>query len=107
VCSSDLTPFFALGDYIPEIGISEDFGSAALELGKDQRLSGVISTPKGPAILYWEANEPIDEKKFAEDKEGFTKTLTDEARVAAMNQVIREVKERAQLESYLDKFKKK
>ena len=49
----------------------------------------------------------IDEKKFAEDKEGFTKTLTDEARVAAMNQVIREVKERAQLESYLDKFKKK
>jgi hypothetical protein len=101
------TPFFALGDYIPELGISEDFGSAALELGKDKRLSGVISTPKGPAVLYWEADEPIDEKEFAEAKEGFTKTLNDEARIAAMNQVIREVKERAKLESYLDKFKKK
>jgi peptidyl-prolyl cis-trans isomerase D len=101
------TPFFMLGEYIPEIGISEDLGSAALELDKDKRLSKVITTPKGPAILYWEANEPIDEKKFAEAKEDFTKTLNDEARVAAMNKVIREVKERAQLESYLDKFKKK
>ena len=100
------TPFFALGDYIPEIGISEDFGSAALELGKDKRLSGVVKTAKGPAILYWEADEPIDDKKFAEVKADFAKTLNEEERIAAMNKIIREVKERAKLESYLDKLKR-
>jgi peptidyl-prolyl cis-trans isomerase D len=101
------TPFFALGEYVPEIGISEDFGSAALELGKDKRLSGVVKTAKGPAILYWEAVEPIDEQKFTEVKADFAKTLNEEERIAAMNGVIREIKERANLESYLDKFKKK
>jgi hypothetical protein len=101
------TPFFALGDYIPEIGLSEDFGSAALELGKDHRLSGVVMTAKGPVILYWQADEPIDEKKFEEVKADFTKTLNDEEHIAAMNKFIREVKARAGLESYLDKFKPK
>jgi peptidyl-prolyl cis-trans isomerase D len=105
--SAKKTPFFTFGEYIPEVGISEDFGSAALELSKDKRLSGVVTTAKGPAILYWEADEPVDEKKFAEAKADFTKTLDDEARIAAMNKVIREAKERAKLETYLDKFKKK
>jgi hypothetical protein len=96
-----------LGDYVPEIGLSEDFGSAALELSQDQRLSGVVKTTQGPAILYWEADEPIDEKQYESIKADFAKTLNEEGRVAAMNKVIREIKARANLESYLDKFKAK
>ncbi|MBF0386620.1 MAG: peptidyl-prolyl cis-trans isomerase [Candidatus Omnitrophica bacterium] len=100
------TPFFALGDYVPEIGISEDFASAAFALNKDQPLSNVVHTTKGPAILYWEALQPIDEKKFTEVKKDFSNTLYEEQRVAAMNRVIKEIKEKAGLESYLDKIKK-
>lgn len=101
------TPFISLGDYIPEIGISEDLESAALELNKDQRLSDVVTTAKGPAILYWEAEEPIDEKKFEDVKNDFASTLNEEQRIAAMNRIVQEVKAQAKLESYLDKLKKK
>lgn len=99
------TPFFALGDYVPEIGISEDFASAAFALSKDKPLSGVVQTSRGPVILHWEALQPIDEKKFEEVKKDFAATIYEEQKVAAMNRVIKEIKEKAKLESYLDKIK--
>ncbi|MBF0595066.1 MAG: peptidylprolyl isomerase [Candidatus Omnitrophica bacterium] len=100
------TPFFALGEYVPEIGISDDFASAAFALNKDKRLSDVVNTSRGPVVLYWQALQPIDEKKFEEVKKEFSNTLYEEQKVAAMNRVIKEIKEKAGLESYLDKIKR-
>ncbi len=99
------TPFFALGDYVPEIGISEDFSAAAFTLNKEKPLSDVVFTSRGPVILYFEALQPIDEKKFEEVKKDFTASLYEEQKVAAMNRVIKGIKEKAGLESYLDKIR--
>ena len=100
------TPLFSRGDYIPEIGISDDFASAAFGLNKEKPLSAVVLTTRGPAILYWKALQPVDEKKFEEVKKDFTLALYEEERIAAMNRVIKEIKEKAGLESYLEKVKK-
>ncbi len=102
---SKQTTFFGMGEYIPEIGLSDDFISAAFKLGKDNRLSDVVLTPKGPAILYWTATQPVDEKKFEDVKKDFTATLYSEERVRVMNDVIRSLREKARLENYLAKIK--
>ncbi|MBF0123529.1 MAG: SurA N-terminal domain-containing protein [Candidatus Omnitrophica bacterium] len=100
------TPFLIQGDYIPEIGISSDFQDATAELTKDKRLSKVVMTAKGPVIIYWEASQPLDEKKFEEVKKDFATTLFEEQRVSTMNKVIKDIREKAKLENYLDKPKK-
>ncbi len=100
------TPFLVEGDYIPEIGISSDFQDAAMALSKDKRLSQVVMTPKGPTIIYWEAAQPFDEKKFEEVKKDFAATLFEEQHVSAMNKAIKEIKEKAKFESYLNKAEK-
>jgi peptidyl-prolyl cis-trans isomerase D len=100
------TPFFGLGDYIPEIGISDDFTTAAFTLNKEKPLSDTVLTTRGPVILAFEAIQPIDEKKFEEMKKEFSNSLLEEKRVETMNRVIKEIKEKAKLETYLDKTKK-
>jgi peptidyl-prolyl cis-trans isomerase D len=98
------TPFFGLGDYVPEVGLSDDFTSAAFKLNKDALLSDVVSTPRGLAILCWNATQPADEKKFAEVKKDFEASLYSEARVHAMNELINSLKEKAKLENYIAKI---
>jgi peptidyl-prolyl cis-trans isomerase D len=101
------TAFFGAGEYIPEIGLSDDFISAAFKLNKDNLLSNVVVTPRGAAILYWTATQPIDEKKFEEVKISFTDTLYSEERVRVMNEVVRSLREKAKLENYLAEIKAK
>lgn len=100
------TPFFILGDYIPDIGISQEFQETASSLNADNRLGPVVKTPRGPVIIYWEETRPIDEQKFTEVKADFETNLLEERRIAAMNKTIKEVREKAGFENYLDKKKK-
>jgi peptidyl-prolyl cis-trans isomerase D len=97
------TPFFSLGEYLPEIGISEDFESAAAGLSKENPLSKVVTTSRGPAIMHWESTTPADEKKYEEVRKDFTDALYREKHVAAMNAFIKELREKAGLTSYLEK----
>ncbi|MBF0620256.1 MAG: peptidyl-prolyl cis-trans isomerase [Candidatus Omnitrophica bacterium] len=99
------TPFFANGDYLPEIGISEDFETTALALTKEKPLSDVVVTAKGPAIIHFDGEEKADTKKFEEVKADFKKSLYEEAQVKSVNAVIQEIRTRASLESYLPKEK--
>lgn len=101
------TPFFGMDEYIPEIGLSNDFITAAFKLGPENRLSEAVITPRGAAILHWAATQPIDEKKFEEVKKDFADSLFDEERVRLMNEVIRDLREKARLENYLAKIKAK
>lgn len=98
------TPFFGPGDYIPEIGISDDFTMAGLALTKDKPLSDVIITPRGPVILFWNATREADPKKFAEVKDDFSNSLYNEERVRVMNELIRSWREKANLENYIGKI---
>ncbi|MBF0486222.1 MAG: peptidylprolyl isomerase [Candidatus Omnitrophica bacterium] len=100
------TPFFSSGEYIPEIGISENFSSSAATLDKDHALSEVVTTAKGPAIIHWDAIKPFDEKKFEEVKKDFSESLQKEKEVSAMNAVIKEIKASANLVNYLEKNEK-
>jgi peptidyl-prolyl cis-trans isomerase D len=104
---SKQTTFFGMGEYIPEIGLSDDFITAAFKLGKDNRLSDVVITPRGPAILFWVATQPIDEKKFEEVKKTFADSLYNEERVRIMNTVIRSLREKAKLEDFVGNIKMK
>ncbi|MEI6437931.1 MAG: peptidyl-prolyl cis-trans isomerase [Candidatus Omnitrophota bacterium] len=99
------TPFFALGEYVPEIGLSEDFSAAAFTLSSAKPLSDVVTTSRGPVILHFEALQPVDEKKFADVKKDFAASIYEEQKVSAMNRVIKGIKEKAKLESYIDKIK--
>lgn len=99
------TSFFALGDYVPEIGLSEDFTTASFLLTSENKLSDVVLTSKGPVIIAFEAEQPADEKKFSEVQEDFLKTLEKERTSEAITTVIRDLRNRAGLESYLSKEK--
>ncbi len=98
------TPFFAYGDYVPEIGISDDFSTAAFALNKENNLSAVVLTSRGPAILSWAATQPIDEKKFEEVKKDFQESLLEEERMRVTNDVVTELREKAKLENYIEKI---
>jgi hypothetical protein len=95
-----------MGEYLPEIGISEDFSTAALALNDKDLLSNVVQTAKGPAVLWWGASQPFDDKKFEEDKQDFAKSLYQYEQSKAINEIVTEIRGRAKLESYLDKLKK-
>ncbi len=98
------TDFFSMGGYVPEIGLSNDFTSAAFKLNNDNPLSDVVITPRGPAILYWIATKGIDEKEFAAVKKDFEDSLFAEERIKVMNETLRSLREKAKLESNLDKI---
>lgn len=99
------TSFFAMGEYVPEIGLSEDFTTAAFLLTKENRLSDVVQTAKGPVIIAFESEQPADEKKFSEVQQDFLKTLEKERTSEAIATVIRDLRNRAGLESYLPREK--
>ncbi|MBF0330780.1 MAG: peptidyl-prolyl cis-trans isomerase [Candidatus Omnitrophica bacterium] len=98
------TDFFGMGEYVQEIGLSDDFTSAAFKLNKDNPLSDVVVTSRGPAILHWVATQPIDAKKFEAVKKEFENSLFAEERVKVMNDTLRTLRENAKLENYLNKI---
>lgn len=97
------TPYFSAGEYLPEIGISEDFQSAAMSLNQSNLLGPVVMTSRGPVILWWESEESLDEKKYEQEKEEFAQTYRREETNRAINSVIQEIRQRAKLESHLNR----
>jgi peptidyl-prolyl cis-trans isomerase D len=74
------TPAFGRKDYVANVGLIEEFQQEADELNTDKRLSGVISTSQGPAIIYLEKMEKPDDGQFDSDKENFRQMLSAEQR---------------------------
>ncbi len=60
----------------PGDGMAKELVMATVDLNKDKRLSSVVFTSKGPAIVYWEKSEPIDEKDFTEHQDDLRQMLT-------------------------------
>jgi peptidyl-prolyl cis-trans isomerase D len=74
------TPAFGRKEYIANVGLIEEFQQEADELNTDKRLSGVISTSQGPAIIYLEKMEKPEDGQFESDKENFRQMLSAEER---------------------------
>ena len=74
------TPAFGRKEYIANVGLIQEFQQEADELNTDKRLSGVISTSQGPAIIYLEKMEKPEDGQFESDKENFRQMLSAERR---------------------------
>jgi len=93
------TPVFGRQENIVNGGLVQEFQQEADGLNTDKRLSGVIATIQGPAIIYLEkVQEPAD-KQFESDKKDFRKTLSDEERNQAIITFMVQLRAKADIKS--------
>ncbi len=74
------TPLFGRGEYIANMGLVAEFQQETLNLNKDNRLSTVVATSQGPAIIYLQDVQAITDDQFNAEKENFRQMLTAEKR---------------------------
>jgi len=74
------TPAFGRRDYVASTGLIQEFQQEADELNTKNRLSEVISTSQGPAIIYLEKMEKPEDAQFDSDKDNFRQMLSAESR---------------------------
>jgi peptidyl-prolyl cis-trans isomerase D len=101
------TPSFGRGEYIANMGLIAEFQEVALKLNMQNRLSEVITTSEGPAIIYLDAVEGIDEKQFDADKANFKEMITAQKKSQAAAEFITQIKLKANVQSTVDKHVKK
>jgi len=88
------TKNFKYGSYIEGIGLSNEFFNAASQL-KENEFSQIINTPQAFYIIKVASRLPIDEKKFAEEKEKFQQQLLLEKKEERFEKFKEELKERS------------
>lgn len=74
------TPAFGRKEYIANVGLVAEFQQEVDELNTDHRLSEVLATSQGPAIIYLEKMEKPEDGQFESDKENFRQMLSAEGR---------------------------
>jgi len=93
------TPAFGRKEYIANVGLIEEFQQEADELNTDKRLSEVISTSQGPAIIYLEKMEKPEDGQFDSDKENFKQMLSAEGRNQILINFMSQLRAKANLQS--------
>ncbi len=86
---------FKFGSYIENIGASDEFYTAARSL-KDDEFSAVIASPSGYFIIKTKSKVPVDEAKFKEEKEEFTKKLLSEKKQNDFSKFVEELMKKIQ-----------
>ena len=99
------TPLFSKGEYLPNIGVSRDFQEAAFSLNEQNKLSGVVETPKGFCILYFQGREQARQEDFLKEKDQFTQSLLEEKRSEAINEYLSVLRIKANLQDNIAKLK--
>ena len=100
------TPLLKLGEYIPDVGASEDFLDEAFSLKEDEsKALGLVSTEQGAYIIKVEEFVPIDEKEFEEVKKEFKNKLLQNKKDEAFNKFFLRLKEQAKLEDNISEVK--
>ena len=82
--------------YIPELGKSEAFASAAFSAGVE-KLAGVTRLENGSVIIFTTQKTDIDEEKFKAEKEEFAKTALQEKQAAVFERWFKDLTEKAAL----------
>jgi len=93
------TPAFGRKDYIANTGLIEEFQQEADELNANKKLSGVISSSQGPAIIYLEKMEKPEDGQFESDKENFRQMLSAEGRNQILITFISQLRAKADVHS--------
>jgi len=92
---SSSTDLFRFGSYIEGIGASDKIFTIANNL-KDAGFSDIIEMPSGFYIIKVKSKVPVDEKKFAEEKETFGKKLLAEKKQEFFSKFMGELIRKAQ-----------
>ncbi|MCM8762956.1 MAG: peptidyl-prolyl cis-trans isomerase, partial [Candidatus Omnitrophica bacterium] len=98
------TPYFGIKDKVedmPEAGLLFNY---AFKLDKD-KVSDLVTTPEGLYIVRLKDRQPIDEEKFAKEKEEFTKTLMLLEREYVFNTLFQKLKAQANLKDNTQNLK--
>ncbi|MDP8266337.1 MAG: SurA N-terminal domain-containing protein [Candidatus Aceula meridiana] len=100
------SPLFTHGQYLPQIGPAPQFHQAAFMLSDEEKISDVIETSGGYAILSLVSFEPIDEAKFEEEKEVLSEKLLVQKKEEAFNAFLTRLRIKAQLQNNLKALEK-
>jgi len=93
------TPAFGRKDYVANTGLIQEFQQEADLLNTNKRLSEVISTSQGPAIIYLEKMEKPDDGQFESDKDNFRQMLSAEGRNQTLITFMSELRAKADVQS--------
>jgi peptidyl-prolyl cis-trans isomerase D len=92
---SGSTDLFKFGSYIEGIGASDKIFTIANNLKEDE-FSEIIDMPSGFYIIKVKTRVPVDEKKFAEEKEKFTQKLLLQKKEEYFSKFLEEVIKKSQ-----------
>jgi len=93
------TPAFGRKDYVANVGLVEEFQQEADSLNTNKKLSGVISTSQGPAIIYLEKMEKPEDGQYESDKENFRQMLGAERRNQILITFMSQLRAKADVQS--------
>jgi peptidyl-prolyl cis-trans isomerase D len=93
------TAAFGRKDYVANTGLVQEFQQEADSLNSQKRLSEVISTSQGPAIIYLEKMEKPEDGQFESDKENFRQMLSAERRNQILITFMTQLRAKANLQS--------
>ncbi len=99
------TPLFHRGEYLPGLGISKEFQDAAFRLDTQNKISEVVETSRGFAILHLDSLQPVSQEDFEKEKAQFAKTLFQEKQNEAFNDFLSALRIKANLEDNISKLK--
>ncbi|MBF0489766.1 MAG: peptidylprolyl isomerase [Candidatus Omnitrophica bacterium] len=103
----DQTNSFGRGEYVANMGLIAEFQEETLKMNMQNRLSEVISTSQGPAIVYLDSIEGIDEKQFESDKTNFKEMMLAQKRSQITAEFVTQLRLKANIQSQIDKHKAK
>ncbi len=100
------TPLFVRNQYLPTIGISKDFQESVFSLTKESPVSGIVETVKGFCIAHLDQYIPMDQEKYAKEKDTFFKELAVNKKNESFNQFVLSLRQKANLQDNVSKLRK-
>ena len=100
------TPSFTRGEYLPKIGISKEFETAAFSLNDKQKLSSVVAATDGFAILYLDKYTPVSQEEFKKEKDKVEASVLQERKNTAFNEFMTQLRLKAHLYDNVNRMRK-
>ncbi len=100
------TPLFTRGQYLPTVGLSQEFQDAAFLVDEKNPVSDTIEVAKGFCFLHQDSYVPFDKEKFAKEKDNFSKTLIESKKNQAFTSFLAGLRTKANLQDNISALKK-
>lgn len=90
---------FAPGDYVPQVGIRNEFVGVAFRAAP-QQVTGPVATDQGVFFLRVDERTSFDEQKFAAQRDSLKSVLVQEKSQQAFNEWFGEIRNRARIRDF-------